>query len=136
MAYYFGIIDGQDGVYGVRVPDLPGAYGAGDTQEEAVHSAIAAMTEWAKISQEDSAPIPAPRSISDLMRDKDVADTIAEGEAFVALPLLIEEKRSVRANISLDAGTLAAIDAAAKRAGLTRSAFLASAARDKILSSV
>ena len=40
--------------------------------------------------------------------------------------------RSVKANISLDRGLLDAIDAAAKRVGVTRSGFLASAARDKI----
>ncbi|RUV56524.1 ribbon-helix-helix protein, CopG family, partial [Mesorhizobium sp. M1A.F.Ca.IN.022.02.1.1] len=39
---------------------------------------------------------------------------------------------SVRANLSLDAGLLAAIDTEASRRGLTRSAFIASAAREKI----
>jgi metal-responsive CopG/Arc/MetJ family transcriptional regulator len=38
----------------------------------------------------------------------------------------------VKANLSLDAGLLAAIDDAAASRGLTRSAFLASAAREKI----
>jgi metal-responsive CopG/Arc/MetJ family transcriptional regulator len=38
----------------------------------------------------------------------------------------------VKANISLDQGLLDAVDAAAKRSGLTRSGFLASAAREKI----
>jgi hypothetical protein len=40
--------------------------------------------------------------------------------------------RAVGVNLSLDAGTLAAIDEAANARGLTRSAFLASAAREKI----
>jgi metal-responsive CopG/Arc/MetJ family transcriptional regulator len=39
----------------------------------------------------------------------------------------------MRANISLDAGMLEAIDAAAKRRGVTRSAYLVSAAKQKIL---
>lgn len=38
----------------------------------------------------------------------------------------------MKANLSLDAGLLEAIDAAAKARGLTRSGFLASAARAKI----
>jgi metal-responsive CopG/Arc/MetJ family transcriptional regulator len=46
--------------------------------------------------------------------------------------LLIESGRSVKANISLDRGLLDAIDEAAKRVGVTRSSFLASAAREKI----
>ena len=47
----------------------------------------------------------------------------------------IESGRPVKANISLDQGLLDAIDVAGKRAGLTRSAFLASAAREKIAAS-
>jgi metal-responsive CopG/Arc/MetJ family transcriptional regulator len=37
-----------------------------------------------------------------------------------------------RANLSLDAGLLEAIDDAAKASGLTRSSFVATAAREKI----
>ena len=43
-----------------------------------------------------------------------------------------KDTRTVRANITMDAGTLAAIDQAAKQRGLTRSAFLASCARKEI----
>jgi hypothetical protein len=49
--------------------------------------------------------------------------------------LLVQTGALVRANISVDAGILDAIDSAAVRAGLTRSAFLASAAIEKIKSS-
>ena len=45
--------------------------------------------------------------------------------------LIVETGRPVKANLSLDAGLLAAIDEAAAARGLTRSAFLASAAREK-----
>jgi metal-responsive CopG/Arc/MetJ family transcriptional regulator len=38
----------------------------------------------------------------------------------------------VRANISLDAGTLEALDEAARAHGLSRSAFIATAAKEKI----
>jgi hypothetical protein len=47
-------------------------------------------------------------------------------------PLVLDAARRVKANLSLDAGLLSAIDEAAERRGLTRSAFLASAAREKI----
>ena len=75
---------------------------------------------------------PKPRPIEELRRDPDVIETLAEGGAFIAVPLVVESGRPVKANISLDAGLLDAIDSAAKEAGLTRSSFLASAARDKI----
>ena len=48
------------------------------------------------------------------------------------IPLLRETGKLARANISLDAGLLADIDEAAARRGVTRSAFLAAAAREKI----
>jgi Ribbon-helix-helix protein, copG family len=58
---------------------------------------------------------------------------IGEGESAVMIPLLLDSERTVPANISLDAGLLEAIEAAAKERGLSRSAFLASAAREKIM---
>jgi HicB-like antitoxin of HicAB toxin-antitoxin system len=58
---------------------------------------------------------------------------VAAGETAVMIPLLLDSGRAVRANLSLDAALLAAIDEAAKARGLTRSAFIASAARDKIM---
>jgi hypothetical protein len=53
-----------------------------------------------------------------------------EGSALAIVPSLLDSGRAVRANLSLDAGLLDA--EAAKAHGLTRSAFLASAAREKI----
>ena len=44
------------------------------------------------------------------------------------VPLILDRGRPVKANISLDAGLLEAIDDEAVRRGLTRSGFLASAA--------
>jgi hypothetical protein len=66
-----------------------------------------------------------------------MADPIADfdpsaGESLIMVPLLLDRGRSVKANISLDAGLLEAIDEEAERRGLTRSAFFTSAALDKI----
>jgi hypothetical protein len=58
--------------------------------------------------------------------------TLEEGGVFAYVPLVLDTGRPVKANLSLDAGLLNAIDEAAERRGLTRSAFLASAAREKI----
>jgi hypothetical protein len=73
-----------------------------------------------------------PRSIEALRTDAEVRTAIAEGAIFLSAPLVIEDGRPVKANISLDRGLLDAIDVAARRSGLTRSGFLASAAREKI----
>jgi hypothetical protein len=61
-----------------------------------------------------------------------MARAIAEGAALAIVPLLLDAGRLAKANLSIDAGLLAAIDEAAEESGLTRSAFLASAARAKI----
>ncbi len=78
--------------------------------------------------------LPTPRTIDGLLEDPQVKATIeAVGPvSFIQMPVLLDAGRSVRADISLDAGLLEVIDAAAKRRGVTRSAFLASAAREKI----
>ena len=81
---------------------------------------------------DEGTPDPSPRDVAELRHDPDVAATLAEGGVFILVPLLIESGRSVKANISLDRGLLEAIDEAAKRVGVTRSSFLASAARKKI----
>jgi len=65
-------------------------------------------------------------------KDKSVAKAHRQGAVLASVPLIKDTGRAVRVNVSLDAGTLAAIDAAASARGLTRSAFLASAAREKI----
>jgi hypothetical protein len=57
---------------------------------------------------------------------------LCNGGLLAAVPLVMETGRPVKANLSLDAGLLAAIDDAAAARGLTRSAFIASAAREKI----
>ena len=57
---------------------------------------------------------------------------LAKGAALAIVPLVLDAGRPAKANLSLDAGLLAAIDEAAAARGLTRSAFLASAAREKI----
>jgi hypothetical protein len=68
-----------------------------------------------------------------LRNDPDVAEAIAEGAALAMVPLVLDTGRPARANLSLDAGLLAALDEAAAAKGLTRSAFVASAVREKIV---
>ena len=131
MARYFAILDGKPGAFGVSFPDLPGCVAMGKDENEAYANALDALAEWVRDARLEG-DAPRPRPIEELRRDPDVIETLAEGGAFIAVPLVIESGRPVKANISLDAGLLDAIDSAAKEAGLTRSSFLASAARDKI----
>ena len=73
---------------------------------------------------------PKARKTSEILASGEI--DVAAGEAAVLISVLIDEGRTVRANLTFDAGLLDAIDTAASERGLTRSAFLASAAREKI----
>ncbi|RWP63406.1 type II toxin-antitoxin system HicB family antitoxin [Mesorhizobium sp.] len=130
MTHYVGILDGADDGWGVRVPDLPGCHGGGASPEEAIADATSAVREWAEARMAKHLPLPDARTVADLLRLGEIDSTA--GESAVMIPALIDSGRPVRANLSLDAGLLAAIDAEASRRGLTRSAFIASAAREKI----
>jgi predicted RNase H-like HicB family nuclease len=127
---YVGIIDESGGTWGVRIPDLPGCYGAGASAEDAIRDVASAAREWIEHQTGGARTLPKARTTADILAAGDI-DTAA-GEAAVIIPIMIDDGRTVRANLTFDAGLLRAIDAAASQRGLTRSAFLASAAREKI----
>jgi len=130
MTKYASIVDGKNGAWGVVIPDFPGCHGGGATIELAVQDATRALREFAAEMVADGDVIPVPRDL-DVIRDERRASDEPDGIA-VYIPLLLDKSRSVRANISLDAGLLEQIDEAAKERGLTRSSFIASAVIDKI----
>ena len=134
MQHFFALLDGGPGAYGVAFPDCPGCTAMGVDENEAYANAIAALDEWMRDAQA-AGRSPVARGIEALRRDPDVNAAVAEGAIFLRIPYVNESGRPVKANISLDQGLLDAIDAAARSSGLTRSAFLASAAREKIAAS-
>jgi predicted RNase H-like HicB family nuclease len=131
VAQYVGILDGAGDVWGVRIPDFPGCYGGGATPEDALSDAINALREVAAHYVANDRSVPAPRTMDEVRRDEAAAYDPSR-ESMVMVPLLLDRARPVRANISIDAGTLEAIDEEAEKRGLTRSSFLASAAVEKI----
>ena len=135
MTFYIGMIDAaEDGSWGLTFPDLPGCTSAGADLDKLFTNGAEAVRLWAEDAVSDGEVLPAPRTIAALLDDPDVKDTIREigPVSFVQVPLLLDAGRSVRANLSIDAGLLKAIDDAAEQRGLTRSSFLASAAKEKI----
>jgi predicted RNase H-like HicB family nuclease len=128
MAQFFGIMDGSGDNWGVRVPDLPGCHGGGSNPGEALADAISAAREWAEHRAGKGFALPSPSSLDRLVREE-----VQANEVIVNIPVLLDSGRPVRANLSLDAALLADIDRAAQQRGLTRSGFIASAVREKIL---
>lgn len=129
---YVALIDGKRGAYGVVVPDLPGCTSAGRTMEEAYRNAVEAVQLWVADAEADGESLPAARSLETMRKDPEIAGALGGGAAIAMVPVLRDAGRPARANLSLDAGLLETIDEAAKAHGLTRSAFIASAALEKI----
>ena|SRR5436190_17536405 len=128
MRYYFAVVHkDENSAYGIHFPDIAGCFSAADDIDEVVPNAIEALGLYA----EDAELLP-PRSIDQLRRDSDVAADLAKGAFLVAIPVIENDARVVRANITLESGMLRAIDKEAHARGLTRSAFLAQAARRAI----
>lgn len=130
MTRYLAIIDAADGVLGAYFPDAPGCVAMAATEDEVIDNAADALAEWVADVLAAGEALPRPRTYQELLKAGEYG--VGTGGVVAHIPLILETGKLARANISLDAGLLADIDEAAARRGVTRSAFLAAAARDKI----
>lgn len=108
-------------------PDVPGVFSAADREEDVIFNAIEALQLWA-----EDMPSPQPSTQQAVVARPEVREALAAGGYLVSVPLIDNDSAVVRANVTFERGVLRAIDAAARERGLTRSAFLASAARREI----
>ncbi len=128
MKSYLAIVEKDQGsALGVSFPDIPGCFSAADEQETVMANAIEALQLWA---EDMPMPEPAPHAI--IVARPDVKEALAAGGYLISVPLIDNDTAIVRANVTFERGMLRAIDAIARERGLTRSAFLASAARREI----
>lgn len=126
MKTYFGIVHKDaDSAYGIHFPDLPGCFSAADRLEDLVPNACEALDLWFEDQDEVT-----PRAADAIATE--AAEDLAQGAFLIAVPRVTRLGKAVRVNISLDRGTLEAIDQAAAARKLTRSAFIAEAARNEI----
>lgn len=128
MRHYIGVVH-QDGnsAFGVHFPDVPGCTSAADELDDLLANASEALA----LHLEGEA-LPEARSLDTLRDDVEVARDLREGAFLLAIPLIRLSGRSAKANITMDAGLLDAVDRTARERGLTRSAFLADLARREI----
>lgn len=130
MEHTVALIHEEGGRFGVSFPDFPGVVTAAATLDDALRRAAETLAFHVAGMVEDGDPLPAPRSLTELQRDKTFRGD-AKGAVIAAVPVDLPGK-AVRVNVSLDERLLAAIDRAAKASGELRSAFLAAAARRRI----
>ncbi len=115
-----------DSAFGVHFPDLPGCFSAADAIGDVIPNAVEALDLWFEAA--DVRPEPSP---IEHIREVAAAD-LAEGAFLVLVPWIGRSGRPARVNISLDQAMLEAVDQAAAHRRLSRSAFLAEAARNEI----
>lgn len=125
MRYPIAIEPGDDNhAFGVTVPDLPGCFSAGDTLDEALEQAKEAIMLHIEGLLDDGEPIPAPHTLTALQAQEEYAGRVW---AVVDVDLSQLDDVTERVNITLPRRVLHAIDEAARRAGETRSGFIARA---------
>lgn len=128
MRHYFALVHkDEDSAYGLQFPDFPGVYSAADNQDEIISNAIEAL----RLHGED-ADLTEPLTLTAILESDGIREELAQGAYFVSVPLIDNDTATVRVNVSFERGVLRAIDDTAEKRGLTRAAFLASAAKRAI----
>lgn len=125
MRNYIGLIHKDaESDYGVSFPDFPGVVTAGTDLDDARRMAEEALALHVEGMVEDGEAIPEPSSLEAVMADPDHKDVVA-----ILVSLKADARKAVRINITLPEDVLREVDAFAEAEGLTRSGFLARAAR-------
>lgn len=113
--------------YSVAFPDFPGCVTAGRTLDEAKRLAAEALAFHVEGMTEDGEALPKPSLLDDVMSDPENRKAVA---FLVSVPPRRERSRPV--TLTFKPSTLSEIDASAAASNVTRSAWLAEAAREKL----
>jgi len=113
--------------YGVSFPDFPGVVTAGKDLDDARAMAEEALTFHIDGLLEDGEAIPEASSLEEVMSVPDNKDGVA-----ILVAVKTDAVKAVRVNVTLPEDVLAQIDKFAKERGLSRSGFLAQAAKKAI----
>jgi predicted RNase H-like HicB family nuclease len=127
MRHYIGVVHKDaDSDYGISFPDFPGAVTAARTVDEVVEMAQEALALHVEGMLAEGESIPEPSSFEQVR---------AEPEFSNGVPVWVPLKTDalvIRVNVTLPAAILRRIDDYAEERGLTRSGFLAEAARHEL----
>jgi predicted RNase H-like HicB family nuclease len=123
MRYPVAIESGDDRhAWGVTVPDLPGCFSAGDTMEEALDNARAAILLHIEGLIDDGQAVPSAQPIEHYRRKREFRNRVW---ALVEVDLSQLQDVTERINITLPRRVLNKLDAAARAAGESRSGYIA-----------
>lgn len=128
MKSYYALVHHEDGsAFGVNFPDLPGVFSASDNEADIVANAAEALQLAA-----DGETLPPPSDHATLLSRADVRADLAEGAFLISVPLIENDTKVERVNVTFERGLLQAIDRTARSRKITRAGFLAQAARNEI----
>jgi predicted RNase H-like HicB family nuclease len=113
--------------YGVSFPDFPGVVTAGTDLDDARAMAEEALAFHIDGLIEDGEAIPEASSLEEVMSDRSNKGAVA-----ILVAVKTAAVKSVRVNVTLPEDVLAQIDSFANEKGLSRSGFLAQAAKKAI----
>jgi predicted RNase H-like HicB family nuclease len=108
--------------FGVSFPDFPGCVTAGRTLEEAREMAVEALTLHMSGMIEDGEALPERSTLDQLASDPAMQGAVA------FLVSAETPEKTVRVNITARESQIAAIDRLARKAGMTRSAYMVQSA--------
>lgn len=131
MNGYWALVHEDEGAFGISFPDVLGCVSSGSTVEEVLSEGREALSAHLALMKADHDPLPRPRSLTALKADPDALE-LAEGAAWhLVVPRPVQAPR-MRVNVMIEPGLLHDADEAAEAAGLTRSALIEAALKDRL----
>jgi predicted RNase H-like HicB family nuclease len=124
---YTALIYRNAGEFGVTFPDFPGCITVGTTLDHAARQAREALSFHIEGMVKDGDDLPAPTPLDSVQTDPEYPE-IARMLVEVDIPGKVQ-----RINVTMEESLLARIDRAAAARGMTRSAFLAAAAKREMV---
>jgi predicted RNase H-like HicB family nuclease len=123
--YFAAIHKDAKSDYTALFPGVPGCITAGSTVEELEAMAREALQGHLNVVRDFGEAVPAPLDLKAARAHEDAKGAVF----FLAVVVEVESGKSSRLNITMPEDLVAEVDAYARRRGLSRSAFLAKAAR-------
>lgn len=124
MRYYTAAIHKDaESAFGLTFPEIPGCFAASDTWEGIPAAGREAVELWFEDND-----LVAPWNTEELGRHP----AMVSATGFVMIPYIPADSVVERINVTMERGLLQAIDETAKAKGMTRSSFLAMAARHQL----
>jgi predicted RNase H-like HicB family nuclease len=132
MAQVMMLVHEESGRFGASFPDFPGCTTVAGDLNSLVTNAPEVLAFHVQGLIDEGRPVPPVRSLSEVWADQQFQEDRKDAVYTTSLAVELPGARTVRANITMDEGTLEMIDRAAEAAGETRSAFLVHSAQWRI----